>query len=584
MYYSNGKVNKKCTQQWWVHCVWITPRTDKTRWTGAWVSKAGKGSQQPLAVESWSYCLHASQCDAATRTDYNFTRRDAWTGFLFLARHGSVLKHSDLSVRSHGGTLLVTLWVPAESRERPRLNTGPGCEERGGPAWPALSAEPHPDLGWSRLPPCTAGAWNPSCAREAAAAGKGSGLPRRPGCVEKGGWVAFRNDVVRGMGTVVFVLFQPGLRALCLLGAGAGFHQGPRLGMLREAPGSAPGLWGHAGAAATWYKAPPARRYEPEPPCLAREQEGQRQPRPGGAPPAALGGAHGTAGARVLSPGKPGTPGGTGCPDPGAAAQECCAHTCRGAPVQKWEVWWGDFPSLCILKGLRTLPRSPSLPLEVPGWTTAAGHAKTWKTTIPLRSALLPPRRAAAARTVGRVKTAQAPSFAFAPQGSCSPSSRSAYSSGLPRALSCSHRRPPILPDAGCGHPLEQPTPLAASADTSSRRAARPVPSRPVPSSKARGARPRSSGERAPGAPTGNAPTHACPGRSRPFAAAAWRSRTHLHPAHSHSRTLAQAAWAADRRSSPAPPVRLRHGKPRLRLLALRSRGGLRGRRDPRHR
>lgn len=41
----------------------------------------------------------------------------------------------------------------------------------------------------------------------------------------------------------------------------------------------------------------------------------------------------------------PGTAGRRGC-----AGEECPVRTCGDAPVQKWEVWWGNFPSLCILK------------------------------------------------------------------------------------------------------------------------------------------------------------------------------------------------------------------------------------------
>lgn len=94
-----------------------------------------------------------------------------------------------------------------------------------------------------------------------------------------------------------------------------------------------------------------------------------------------------------------------------------------------------------------------------------------------------------------------------------------------------------------------------------------------------------SSAERARGRPRETLPPTRARGAPAPSPAAAWRRRTHLHTrTHSHSRTLAQAAWAAARRSAPAPPVRLRHGKPRLRLLALRGRGGVRGRREPRHR
>lgn len=179
------------------------------------------------------------------------------------------------------------------------------------------------------------------------------------------------------------------------------FHHGPQLGMLREAPGSAPELRGHAGAAAASLKAPPVRPWEPGSPCLhgSRRDSGspapcgrfhQRLPRGGparrGARPwlwAGPGRADGTAEARegclFLTSGLPrcSPPSATGCPGLGAATQECPARTCGGAPVQKWEVGWGGFPSLCILKGLRTLPRSPNLLLRVPGWTTAAAHAKT---------------------------------------------------------------------------------------------------------------------------------------------------------------------------------------------------------------
>lgn len=94
----------------------------------------------------------------------------------------------------------------------------------------------------------------------------------------------------------------------------------------------------------------------------------------------------------------------------------------------------------------------------------------------------------------------------------------------------------------------------------------------------------------APGAPTGAAPTHACPGRPRPSAAR--RSRTHFARTfpRAHTQLTLPRHTRSDRRGLqlaaplPFPSHPLRHGQPRLRLLALRGRRGLRGGREPRHR
>lgn len=354
--------------------------------------------------------------------------------------------------------------------------------------------------------------------------------------------------------------------------------------MLREAPGSAPGLQGHAGATAASLRAPPACPYEPGWPCLPGRRRDRGTPAPSGPlHQRLLRGGPARRGARRAvgwPAGRRGL-GGVSSPSRDRRRHGLCRRGVPRSPLRRCpgaEVGGvvGEFPFALHLKGQRTLPRSPNLLLEgyleVPSWTTAAARPKTWKTTIPLRSAALG-GSALSARPAGlrphrpSVKTAQAPSLAFVIQGSCSPSSSNA--SGLPRALSSSHRRPSL-------RRYRVRTSLR-TAVAAGRLSGHLFPwSRPP--------RPGQLGERAPGAPTGHAPTHACPGRSRPSACRRLAQPRTYTPAHSHSRTLAQAAWAADRRSSPAPPVRLRHGKPRLRLLALRSRGGLCSRRDPRHR
>lgn len=213
------------------------------------------------------------------------------------------------------------------------------------------------------------------CRGEAAAAGKGSVLPRTPGWVEKGGSVAFRNDVVKGMGTVVFVLFPSGL-----LGAGARMAVPPWsptrnvAGSPRECPRAPRTRGGSRGFAQGSSRTSVGARI----PLPAREQEGQREPsplralppapsprRPGptGRPPVAVGRADGTAEARegclFLTSGLPrcSPPRATGCPGLGAATQECPARTCGGAPVQKWEVRWGGLSLALHLK--RTEDPSP---------------------------------------------------------------------------------------------------------------------------------------------------------------------------------------------------------------------------------
>lgn len=459
--------------------------------------------------------------------------------------------------------------------------TRPGCEQRGGPACPAVPAEPHPDLVWSWCHPPRQGP-NPSCDRgEAAAAGKGC----------RGDLAAWEKEVWLASETSwreCEQLFLCSSRLAAGPSASSGLDGGSTrvpnsecCGKRPERPG-APGARGGSRGVAQGSSRSSVRAGTP---LSAREQRGQREPSPVPAPPPAPSprrpgptvavagpkGRRGLGGCLLPTPGLP-----AARAVPGLGAPPGSALLVR-APVQKWEVGGGgDFPSLCILKDWRHFPVVPTFPSRYQAGPPRP-PAKTWKTTIPLRSAApggsARSARPAGLRPHGRVK-AHTPSLAFAPHGSCSPSPSRACGSGLPRALPCSHRRPSLLQ-------CRVPTPLR-TADAVATGGLRghlfPWSGPPRPGQQLGGARPGGAHGR-----RSHPPTRAR-GAPAPSPAAAWRSRALLHTRTLTLGTLARAAWAADRRSSPAPPVRLRHGKPRLRLLALRSRGGLRSRRDSRHR
>lgn len=125
------------------------------------------------------------------------------------------------------------------------------------------------------------------------------------------------------------------------------------------------------------------------------------------------------------------------------------------------------------------------------------------------------------------MKTAQAPWLAFAPQGSCSPSSSGAYSSDLPRALPFSHRRPPLL---GCSRVRTRLRTADAVAAGRLRGHLFPWGRPPRPGQqRLRGAAAAARRSAPRGRPRETLPPTRARGAPAPSPAAAWRSRAHLH-------------------------------------------------------